>query len=234
MAIKYTTTNSIQASKQIKMLVYGRSGVGKTMLAATCPGVKIVRAEPGLLSLSAANQKRVFGVARELDVAEIYTIEDLEELYQTFINNPPQGEETIFVDSLTSIAEKLVASGKLVFTDPRQAYGDMADKIIQMIWRFCDLPNRHVVFICKECEEGKSGGEAIYGPKVPGKALGPDLPYQFDEVLRLGIGIHPEHGQYRFFQTQLTLEFAAKDRSGALDAQEQPNLTNIIRKIQNG
>jgi hypothetical protein len=66
---------------------------------------------------------------------------------------------------------------------------------------------------------------------MPGSKLGPQLPYLFDEVFRLGINKTPQGEQYRFLQTQPDLQCDAKDRSGALDPIEQPDLNHVITKI---
>jgi Cdc6-like AAA superfamily ATPase len=47
----YTTTDKAWHSTGINCLVYGRAGVGKTMLTATAPKPLLISAEAGLLSL---------------------------------------------------------------------------------------------------------------------------------------------------------------------------------------
>ena len=68
---------------------------------------------------------------------------------------------------------------------------------------------------------------------MPGAKLGGQLPYLFDEVFRLNIGRTPEGVEYRYLQTRPDFQSDAKDRSGCLDAMEQPNLTAVINKILN-
>ena len=48
----------------------------------------------------------------------------------------------------------------------------------------------------------------------------------------VGVNNHPQHGKYRYLQTQPDLQRVAKDRSGALAEMEAPNMTSVINKIQ--
>lgn len=229
-ALEYSTTDDITGEAFIKMLIYGRSGVGKTLLAATAPAPMILSAEGGLLSLSKKNQIKVFGTYKNIEVVKIKTLADLDRAYELASNNQLGGAKTLFVDTITEIAEVLLTHAKQTVSDPRQAYGEMLDKIIITLKAFRDLPNYHVIFIAKEESMG-SDSETLYGPMMPGKKAGPQLPYLFDEVLRLGIGKLADGSQFHFLQTQPDLQFAAKDRSGSLEAMEKPDLTHIINKI---
>jgi hypothetical protein len=66
---------------------------------------------------------------------------------------------------------------------------------------------------------------------MPGKQLDRELPYMFDEVLRLGIGQTQEGTTYRFLQCKPDLQYTAKDRSNVLDAVEPPDLGLLFSKI---
>ena len=66
---------------------------------------------------------------------------------------------------------------------------------------------------------------------MPGSKLGPQLPYLFDEVFRLGKNKTPQGVSYRFLQTDGDLQYVAKDRSGLLEELEPANLTHVFNKI---
>ena len=48
--MQFTTTAQAVLDTGVKMLVYGESGMGKTMLTATLPRPLLISAESGLLS----------------------------------------------------------------------------------------------------------------------------------------------------------------------------------------
>lgn len=61
MAVKLTTSKQAALVHGVKCIVYGRAGIGKTMLVATAPAPFLISAESGLLSLREQNITKVFG-----------------------------------------------------------------------------------------------------------------------------------------------------------------------------
>lgn len=226
MAIKLTSTRQSALDNGLKICVHGPAGAGKTCLAATTDGpTVIISAEQGLLSLR--------GV--DIPVIQIDEIGDLEEAYK-FIATDPQAShfKWIVIDSLTEIAEKLIALEKSRAPDPRQAYGKMQDKMGDVIRAFRDLPGRNVVMICKqERFKDESNGGTYYGPMMPGNKVAQGIPYFFDLVLCYRLLPDPNAPQVpiRCLQTGRDFTYEAKDRSGALDFYEQPSLAYIKQKI---
>lgn len=228
MAIKYTTT--AESAQFVKCLNYGRSGVGKTKLAATAPSPIIVSSENGLLSLQ----------EEKIPVVMIETPEDFEEAYQFVTTNPKAKRfETVALDSVSDIAESILAFFKENPVDgnthPQAAYGSMADIMTSMIKRFRDIPDKHVYFIAKAKRvKDDYTGVTSWMPSMPGQQLGPALPYLFDLVLAMRIGENSEGKEYRYLQTKADIQWEAKDRSGKLDQIEKPNLTNLFKKTLGG
>lgn len=224
MALKFSTTDKESVSQGIKVLVYGESGVGKTVLCATAPAPIILSAEAGLLSL------RKF----KIPVIKIETLADLEEAFK-WIKARKQGAETfqtICLDSITEIGEVVLANAKLTVKDPRQAYGELIEKITKQIKQFRDLPNVNVYMSAKmEKSKDELSGMTLFGPSMPGQKMGPAMPYLFDEVFNLRINQTAEGQKYRALVTQPDLQYVAKDRSGALAAVEPPDLAKVFSKI---
>ena len=76
-------------------------------------------------------------------------------------------------------------------------------------------------------------GVTAYGPSMPGSKLGPELPYFFDEVFKLGVGKDQNTQQnFRYLLTQPDIQNIAKDRSGMLEQMEYPHLGTLINKIK--
>lgn len=229
MPITYTDTDDLSNSSGVKFLVYGRAKVGKTLLAATAPNPIIGAIEPGLLCLTKANQMRVYGTHVNVPVAPIDSYEALMEFYGD-VTSPGFPYKTVILDSISELGEKVLNQLLKTAGDPRQAYGEMQSKLTDALKLFRDIKGIHVVFMAKSTPN-REGCLPYHIPMMPGKGLGPGLPYLMDEVLHLSIGETPEKVKYRYFQTQPDINFEAGDRSGALDFMEAPDLSVIINKI---
>jgi hypothetical protein len=226
MALKFSTTAEEGRLHGVKILVYSEAGAGKTVLASTAPNPLIISAEAGLLSLRDT----------DIPVIVVHSIEDLNEAYEWCTKSPEAAQfDTICLDSITEIAEVVLATAKRLAKDPRQAYGEMQEKMTTLVKAFRDIQGKHVYMSAKmEPQKDEMTGIVKYSPSMPGTKLGPQLPYLFDEVFRLGVGKNDEGQFFRYLQTNPDLQYVAKDRSGALGTWEQPNLSEIITKIQGG
>lgn len=241
MAIKLINTAEAAKSNGVKMLVYGRAGMGKTVLCATAPNPFIISAESGMLSLTESNLRRLEEAGKvntrgryNFPGVEINSVSDLMEVYNWVVGSAEAKQfETICLDSLSEIAETVLSHAKGQVKDPRQAYGELIEKMTMTVKAFRDLPGKHVYMSCKmELVKDDAIGTTKYMPSMPGSKLGQQLPYLFDEVFLLETS--PKQGdqpEYRYFQTQPSFQFDAKDRSGALNAVEQPDLGVTIGKI---
>jgi hypothetical protein len=223
MPLNWSTTAQHALTHGVKVLVHGRSGAGKTVLAATAPSPLILSAEAGTLSIAGAN----------LPILVINSMKDLGDAYE-FCRSSAEANRfsTIGLDSISEIAEKLLSEEKAKNKDPRKAYGEMMDQVAVLVRLFRDLPGKNVYFACKSELKEQPDLRVKYSPSMPGKQVGPGLPYFFDEVFYLGIGETPDKKSYRYLQTDGDDTCEAKDRSGALDRIEHPNLTNIFNKIR--
>lgn len=222
MNIQLRSTQGIGAVNGVKILVYGKAGRGKTTLCATCPNPVIFSAESGLLALSRFN----------LPYYEIRTLADLRDAF-TWARSSTEARqfETVCLDSLSEIAEVVLASAKTGKKDPRQAYGELIEGMSKIVREFRDLQGFHVYMSAKqEYVKNEITGLTVNSPSMPGSKLGQSLPYWFDEVFQLDIeGTGPN--SYRYLRTQPDFMNDAKDRSGLLNPVEEPNLGKIIAKI---
>ena len=239
MPVSFTTSSQANASNGVKLLVYADSGIGKTMLAATAPAPLLISAESGMLSLSKKNIERVWGVntpgiTYDIPAIEIKTVDDLTEAYSLITTNQHFAHfQTICMDSLSEIGEVVLNNAKRQVKDPRQAYSELLEKMETVIRLFRDLQGKHVYMSAKSGQiKDDLTGMVKTGPSMPGAKLANNLPYYFDEVLRLAVNTDPQTGQsYRYFQTQPDFQSHAKDRSGCLDAMEMPHLGHVFNKI---
>lgn len=238
MALQFTTSEQAAQVGGVKALVYGGSGVGKTVLTATLPAPILLSAESGALSLKKANLERLFGVNNpsicyNVPMILITNVQDLTDAYEWCTrSSEAQQFASISLDSISEIAEVVLNNAKRQVKDPRQAYGEMIEKMETLIRLFRDIPGKNVYMSAKmEPTKDEMTGVVKYGPAMPGAKLGQKLPYFFDEVFRLGVNKTPQGESYRFLQTQPDMQFEAKDRSGALAVMEAPHLSQVFSKI---
>lgn len=223
--MEFISTDTSAEAHGIKVVIYGRSGAGKTHLATTLrPDETLyIAAEPGTLTL-----KR-FPKMRGL---RITTAKEIEEVLD-FCRGPYASEfKNIYFDSISEIAETVLANAKTLTVDGRKAYGMLIDSLLPYIRDFRDLPGKNVIMTAKQdTNQDEVSKVTNYGPKMPGKQLSIELPYMFDEVIRLGIGKTQDGKDYRFLQCQPDLQYEAKDRSGSLASVEPPDLGLLFQKI---
>lgn len=235
---KFTTAQDASAMSGVKVLAHGESGVGKTVLTATLPTPVLISAESGSLSLKTENLIRLFGpnnptVTYNMPMILIENIDDLIDAYNWCASSAEARQfQSVGLDSLTEVAEVILNNAKKQVKDVRQAYGELISKMENTVRLFRDLPQKHVLMVAKtEPLKDDLSGVVKYSPAMPGAKLGPKLAYFFDEVFYVGVNNHPQHGKYRYLQTQPDLQRVAKDRSGALAEMEAPNMTSVINKI---
>ena len=222
MAINLKSTAHI-STNGLKVLVYGAAGAGKTTLIKTLPAPIILSAEGGLLSISDV----------ELPYIEIKTMADLREAYNWLaFSDETKSFQSVALDSISEIAEVVLSTEKAQTKDPRQAYGALQDIMTALIRDFRDLSGKHVYFSAKIEKQQDEMGRLLYSPSMPGQKLGQALPYFFDEVLALRIGMNENGEAQRMLQCISDGIWTAKDRSGKLTMWEPADLRNIITKIE--
>lgn len=233
MAIVIKTVLESVDDSGVKILVHGPAGVGKTLLCAT-GGVKtlMISAEGGLLSIIGGIKQ---GLLNENvhELMEVIEVKSLEELIEAYEYAKQQDHVWICVDSITEIAEVLLAQELREAADPRQAYGAIIVKMGDVLRLLRDIKHKNVIMTCKQQRVTDSDtGKTMYLPAMPGTKLHQQIPYLFDEVLALRVEKDEDTKDYRVLQTARDANYEAKDRSCMLEMWEEPDLYNILMKIK--
>lgn len=221
MAINLKRTGTLSANG-VKLLVYGQAGAGKTSLIPTLPTPVVLSAEGGLLSIAGA----------DLPFIEVNSMDALREAYEwLYGSDEARAFESVALDSISEVAEVVLAHELKRNKDGRAAYGELNSTMQELIRSFRDLPGKHVYMSAKLEKSQDEMGRMLYNPGMPGKSLTQGLPYFFDEVLALRVEKDADGTTQRAIMCDSDGLWAAKDRSGKLDAWEAPDLGAIIRKI---
>ncbi len=222
MAIQIKSTKDV-SKDGVKCLIYGKAGIGKTSIFATAPNPIILSCESGLLALADL----------DLPYIQIDTIDELNEAYEYLMEDEEgQKYKTIGLDSISEIASVLLAELIEEKADARAAYGELYTQMTKMIRLFRDMKKRNVVFTAMRTRRTDDDtGITSYLATMPGQQLLNNLPYFFDEVLYFTTETDDDGVEHRVLKTSADFEYDAKDRSGKLEANEQPNLSDIFDKI---
>lgn len=225
MAIKIQNTADIEFVG-VKCIIYGGAGVGKTRTIATAPSPIIISAEEGLLSLMEV----------EIPYIEVKTLQDLDDAYNLLKKDAGQTYKTIGLDSLSEIAETLIAQEMPKHKDGRQAYAALAQAMIPMLKKFRDLKGVNTVFSCKKIDvKDEETGTVTTELMLPGNVLSNQVPYIVDELFYMDV----DRKGIPYLQVKPSRKVFAKDRSGALDpagvfakdAASVPDMTAIFKAI---
>lgn len=217
------TTASIQQQTKVNALIYGESGAGKTRLALTCDRPLVISAEGGLMSLQGA----------DIPYIEVTDIKTAREAVK-YVTQHAAEYGTIIFDSLSEIAEIVLADLMQKTPDPRKVYPEMESAVTRLIRQLRELPCS-VIWIAKQTTVSDDAGRKSYAPMVPGQKFSDKLPYLMDLVGRLVVDTVQQEGGTVSHRRTLRFvpdgTFTAKDRSGKLPELCPANIQKIVERI---
>jgi hypothetical protein len=203
----------------VKVVLYGGPGTGKTPLLTSAPNPVICFTEPGFLSVRKYN-----GPAFP---AFIY--KDIREFWMWAIQSQEAKQFSTFCcDSISQMAEIILAEELVKHKDPRKAYGEMSQKMMEIMNWIYFTPSFNALLIAKEGQLDVSG-TIKYRPYFPGQDLHVKVPHLFDSVWRVE-KISTSQGMQRVIRTQESFNAFARDRSGNLQELEAPDINALITK----
>lgn len=235
----FTNTESGQYSRH-SILVYGEPGSGKTSLAKTVPGSKIIiNAENGLRSVRGSNIP-VYDITVDAEgklLDRKYRFEKL--LHFLRLMNSPENMvkyEWLIFDSLTEITQCFVEYLKDKHPDAKDAlklWGEYNDGTQGFVKSLRDFAPYNILMLALEGVDKDESGRRFLGVDINGKVAS-RVPALFDECFQLKIFKNDEGVEKRFLITSKYENNVAKDRSGKLDKFEEANIAMIVEKINKG
>lgn len=225
-------------SNELKILIYGESGAGKTSLAKTIEEpTLVISAEGGLLPLrdKAIDYIDLSRDEQNLLVKKELRIERLQKVYQFLLTEDARKKyKWIFIDSLSELSQNLTEALYMEFPERKDSlvlYGELAKRTRALVKSFRDLPGYNVVFTALSEIDKDENGQRYNAVQMVGK-IAAQLPAFFDEVFYLHILKDENENLKRVLVTGKTDRVVAKDRSGSLEKVEEANLSKIANKIR--
>ena len=249
---QFRAVQNEDAPRHLNILVYGASGLGKTVLGATGPGpVLFLDLDDGMTSVRSPTRQLVDEL--QIDTKNIFVerVRNYNDLKRTLVKlnqlrNSPQFFGTVVVDNLT-VAQSIcmqerISGDESVSVDKlpeRQDWGILLQRMRAIVRLIRDLPCTSY-FIAMEQEKDGHIGPALQG------AMFRELPAMLDVVARYllvsktvddGKGGTTEQ-ELRYLQCHpsaavpgRSLAVIAKNRSGRLARFERPHLRHLIEKV---
>lgn len=224
--------------KYVNLLVYGESGIGKTVLCGTAADYEltapllIVDCEGGTASLS----KR-----KNVDVKHARTLIDVQTIFNELFMHNEGWYNTVAVDSLTDIQDvdmryimkETKANAKnpenvdIDVPSPRE-YGKSRTHMRTIVRGFRDLP-MNTIITCLDAEIREEGKPTRIRPNLPGKLQG-EIPGFMDVVGYY----YKDNDNNRMLQLAGTRKVIAKTRFPELgDIMVNPTIPQIWETIHN-
>lgn len=207
--------------KYIKMLIYGKPGVGKTILAASAPAPLLVDIERGTLSLQNEDLKKKGVVPEDIDIQPIEIFTQMNNVFE-FLKDEKHDYKTVIIDSLTSLQQKSMDAimEKESAKDPKKNpdlstqndWGVNTGQIKKIIRYFRDLP-MNVIFTCLAKEWTSDEGLVLTNPAISPSVS--DVACAYTDIIGYMFTAGKE-GETRAILFQPTERYFAKDRSGKL------------------
>jgi len=233
----FTNTKADKFNRE-SIIVYGKTGQGKTTLGGTTPGnALIINAENGLKSLRRGKQIDVYDITVDKDgelLDRKFRFEKLLHLLHMLNEDEYKKKyQWLVFDSLTEISQCYVEYLKNKYPDKKDAlvlWGEYNDGILSFIKQLRDFAPYNILLLALESYDKDEQGRRFTGLDINGTKAPQRIPALFDEVYQLKIFTNDKGENKRFLITEDYENNIAKTRWGNLSQFEEANITNIVNK----
>jgi len=193
---------------KLKMLIYGRSGTGKTSFACCFPKPYVFDFDNGMLSQR--------GVDAEYDTYTDWNT--AEHKFKELESNCEYG--TIVIDSITTMQEYMMQSVLKLSGRAKptlQEWGTLINMLQDILMRATKLAPHVIVTAHEQIIQDDITSEVLILPLIVGKKLPGQITIWFDEAYRLQVGRDKESKPIYQMLTKASTKFTAKSRLKVLD-----------------
>ena len=225
---------------KLHVLVYGKSGTGKTMFAGTFPKPFFIDFDNGMMPLRGKDidfvtilgspefnklSKPIQESGRYLPYSKFNSLLDKLATDTTY--------DTIVIDSLTTMdayVEQYVLGNSKFSTMNLQSWGELVDIFESFMLKVSKIDKHIVVIAHEEVKKDELTGEILYIPWIHGKKLPYQLPLYFGEVYRAQVSRKDNLPVYELLSSA-SVKYTAKTRIGNLALREVPSFDVIYGKL---
>lgn len=225
----------------LTMVVHGESGVGKSWLADTAPGPRLILDVEGGVNFTPSDKVSWDGKGAPPDaspgdsvVVQVRDLATAQAAYQ-WLNAGKHQFNSVVIDSLSEMQKRAVDSIAGANQMKTQDWGTLLRKMEGMVRAFRDLtmhptaPVQTVVFVCGTKVESETGRMR---PALQGQ-MGTTLPYYVDVVAYMAYAPGDEPGEFVRRATFRPIgDVVAKDRTGRLgDHLDDPTIPRMLSAV---
>ncbi len=218
---------------RVRLMIYGASGIGKTVFGATAPKPLFLAVEDGLLSLSDKKAQYV-KITSLQDMTDVLKALKEDKLLDS--KGKPIEYETIVIDSLTAVQDVVIRNVTGGRQPSMNQWGDFSDKMAIILKGFCAL-DKHVIFTClaseKNAEDDEGKEYTRFQPELFGK-LAEKAQAMMDFVayyyMRVEV-INDKPTQKRVLTFEISPRWKAKDRTGKMPKYAEPDFTLLMTEF---
>lgn len=201
---------------KLKMLVYGKSGSGKTTWACGFPKPFVFDFDGGMLSQRGRDVE--YETFMEPAEQKGIAFQKFEECLKDKERNPGK-YETYILDSVTTMQEYRLNYLTMLSGKPRPTqyeWGMLVLDLRDFMQRLKNLPGHIIVIAHEALAQDEITGEILVEPVIYGKKLPAQLPLWFDEVYRAQVSRDAKGGVRFEMLTYASTKYMAKSRLNML------------------
>lgn len=243
MAVKVTSSKKLTHKGGVKIAVHSAAGMGKTMLAASCPKPVVILCErTGADCLTEKNIRDVWerdgelrkGIVTDIPIIEAYTTKDIEAAIDYC--RASDDYETIVFDSVSEASKIRLKEELPNHKNGMQAYGEMANGVDALLREMRDDPKNWLfLFHSGKQDVYDDEGNAASTEFIPGfegQKMNNEFPYLIGDIYCMVAEFDDQGEEKRMLRTRTgDTAFYAKNRRGLLDELEEPHIGRIIWKL---
>ncbi len=224
--------------KNWNALIYGKSGIGKTVACATAPDpMLILDTEGGVMSI--AEKKKPFIRVKTWDQFRSIISKLTGGTLKDRDGNPFQ-PKTVVIDSISELQKLnmewvLETSGREGKQPRIDDWGTNISMIRSAVRHLRDMNVNIILTALDKVEKDEETGEMSYKVALQGK-ISDEIPAFMDFVFYLNAKQRKDaegnEETVRFFVTKADMRYIAKDRSDKLDRFEKPDFSAMAEKIE--
>jgi hypothetical protein len=213
---KLKNPNELNIRANLKALIYGQPGIGKTTLSLSAPNPVLLDYDNGVHRLRPEHQVPTLEVSSWKDTLEV--IPELKPFRTIVIDTAGNMLDYIGAYLIEQNPKLSKGNGSLTL----QGYGERKAEFKRFLKQI-SIMGKHIIFVAHEREE-KSGDDKYIRPEVGGSS-GTDLYKELDII-----GYMEAIGKKRTISFAATEKYYAKNSCGFTDV---INLTELSRSISN-